>query len=616
MTAQAPVTVAERERIEVGRETIPGRLVHLARTRPDQVAIREKRLGVWQEVTWGQYLEHVRAMAMALLDLGVGEGDHVAILSDNRPEWVYADLAAQAIGARSVGVYPTNPPSEVAYVVSHSESVVLVCEDQEQVDKAIEARGEIPEVRTVVVVDPRGTTDYDDDRLVTWHELEARGRELAEQRPDELERRIADLDPDEPAMVVYTSGTTGPPKGALLTHRNATSSSDASIEAFGYSEDEVVLSYLPLCHVAEKIFTLYLPTASGACVHFGESIDTVQRDVREVAPTVFLGVPRIWEKMRSAAEVKMQDASPVKRKLFTYWSRVGREIAARRLRGEQTAMDRLRWKVGDLLVFRPLQERLGLRRCWFPVSGAAPIGQDVLEWFHGIGVPISEGYGQTECAGVSHVNPPDAIRVGTVGPTLPGVECVLDEDGEILVRGPQVFPGYLHNEEATRETVTSDGWLRTGDVGEIDADDYLRITGRKKEILITRGGKNLSPEVIENALKSSPYIKEAIAVGDGEKFVAALVQIEFDNVADWASRRGMEYAGFADLASKPEVVELIDSEIREANEQLSRVESVREFRLLPKELHQDDEELTATQKVRRKVVHNKYAHLIEEMYRS
>jgi long-chain acyl-CoA synthetase len=600
--------------IAVDRSTLPGRLYNLARERRDEIAIREKQFGIWRESTWSEYWETVRAVAMAFLELGVDAGDHVAILSDNRPEWVYADLAAQSLGARSVGVYPTSPTPEVAYVVDHSNSVVLVCEDQEQVDKAIEARGDTPQVRQVVVVDPRGTKHYDDPRLMTWQTLLERGRELAAADPAAVPRRIAALDPDNPAMVVYTSGTTGPPKGAMITSRNVTESGDAGVEAFGYDSGEQVLSYLPLCHVAEKIFTLYLPLATGAVVHFGESIDTVADDIREVSPTVFLGVPRIWEKMQSTITVKMQDASLIKRTLFDFWSKRGEHLARRKLDGRWTLWDRVQWKVGDLLVFRPLQERLGLRRCWFPVSGAAPIAPEVLYFFHGLGIPISEGYGQTECAGVSHVNMPGRVKMGTVGTPLPRVECRLAEDGEILVRGPHVFAGYLHAPEATAETVDAEGWLHTGDIGEIDEDDYLRITGRKKDIIITAGGKNLSPEQIENTLKTSPYIKEAVVIGDQRKFVSALIQIDYDNVGHWASKRKITYTSFADLTAKPEVFALIEDEVRKANEHLSRVESVRKFRLLPKELHQDDEELTATQKVRRTTFHDRYAELIEEMY--
>jgi long-chain acyl-CoA synthetase len=352
----------------------------------------------------------------------------------------------------------------------------------------------------------------------------------------------------------------------------------------------------------------------GATVHFGESLDTVQQDLREVSPTVFLGVPRIWEKLQATIEVKMQDASFLKRALYGRWTRRGRELARKRLERGLSSWERIQWRVGDLLVFRALQERVGLRRCWYPLSGAAPIGPEVLWWFHGVGVPIAEGYGLTECTGVSHVNPSGRIRVGTVGTPIPGVESRTAPDGEILVRGPGVFAGYLHDPDATAATVDPDGWLHTGDIGEIDEEGYLRITGRKKDIIITAGGKNLSPEEIENALKTSPYVKEAVVIGDGRKFVSALVQIEYDTVGNWASRRGIPYTSFGDLSARPEVRDLIATEIDRANQQLARVEQVKAFRLLSKELHQDDGELTATQKVRRTVFAERYGDLIREIY--
>jgi long-chain acyl-CoA synthetase len=612
----ATLTAASDELVQrIHRDSLPGRLVHLAHDRGDDPALREKRLGVWEERSWAGYRDEVLATAIAMLDAGVERGDHVAILSENREEWVFADLAAQAIGARSVGVYPTNPEPEVAYILSHSGSVLVVCEDQEQVDKVVAIRADTPTVRRVVVVDPRGTNDYLDDRLVSWQDFVKGGRDQLETRAGEVLERIAAIDPDEPAMIVYTSGTTGPPKGAMLSSRNVTTSADAGVAAFGYSDREQVLSYLPLCHVAEKIFTLYLPLATGSVVHFGESIETVAEDLREVSPTVFVGVPRIWEKMHSSVLVKMGDSSRLKRTLFRLGMAQGQRLSAKKQAGRAwNPLDHLVWKVFDLLVFRPLQERLGLRRCWFPVSGAAPVAPELLRWFHGIGVPIAEGYGQTECAGVSHANPPDGVRIGTVGPAIPGVECMLGAGDEVLVRGPQVFVGYLHNEEATQETIDADGWLHTGDVGTIDEDGYLSITGRIKDIIITAGGKNLSPEQIENQMKTSPYIKECVAIGDGRKFISALIQIDADNVGDWTSRKGVAYTSFQDLASKDEVVQLIDAEIRRCNEGLARVEQVRAFRLLPKELHQDDEELTATQKVRRTAFYERYADLIEEMY--
>ena len=592
------------------RRTLPGLLALHARERPQQVALREKRLGLWQEVTWRQYRDQVHAVACQLRALGVGPGDHVAILSDNRTEWLYADLAAQALGARAVGIYQTNPPADVAYILQDSGSVVLVCEDQEQVDKAVAIAADTPTVRHVVVLEPRGTAHLGDPRLVTWADFVAAGERLAAADAG-FDEALAELDPAQPTMVVYTSGTTGPPKGALLSSRNVLEVSRAFNEEMGFTPDDTVLSYLPLCHVAEKIFTLFLPLTVGAVVHFGESLDTVQADLREVSPTIFLGVPRIWEKMNASVTVKMQDSSWLKRTLFGYFTRRG---AIRAARPRPTVGDRVARVLGDALVYRPLQERLGLRRCRWAVTGAAPIGADLLRWYRSVGIEVLEGYGQTESGGVTHANRPGRVRIGTVGTPLPLVEHRIADDGEILVRGPNVFCGYLNQPEATAATIDGDGWLHTGDLGEIDGDGYLTITGRKKDILITAGGKNLSPEKIENALKTSPYIKEAVSIGDRRKFVSALVVIELDNVGNWATRRGLPYTSFADLASKREVVELVGREIDQANELLAPVEQVKAFRLVPKELSQDDGELTATQKVRRREVMAAFEALIESMY--
>jgi len=596
--------------------TLPGCLRAHAEVRPEAVALREKELGLWREITWGAYWENVVAVAHELDALGVGPGDAVAILSDNRPEWLYVDLAAQLLGARSVGIYQTNPPSDVAYILAHSGAKVLLCEDQEQVDKAVEVAAETPALAEVVFIDPRGLRGYDDPRLRPWSDLLAAGQVRRQAAPEGwADDRLAALDPTAPTMVVYTSGTTGQPKGAMLSAANVLTSAAEMIPLVGVAEDDAVLSYLPLCHVAEKIFTLFLPLTSGCVVHFGESIETVRDDLREVSPTIFLGVPRIWEKMHAATILKMKDASWLKRTLFERFTTKRAAIARRRReRGRVSLWERVVWVVGDLLVFRALRDRLGMARCRFPVSGAAPISSDLLAWFHAAGIPVLEGYGQTEGAGVSHLNRPDGFKLGSVGLPLPGVDVRLADDGEILVRGPNVFCGYLHDEEATARTVDEDGWLHTGDVGAVDADGYLAITGRKKEILITAGGKNLSPEKVENALKLSPFIKEAVAIGDARPFIAALIQIDYDAVGDWASRRQIPYGDYADLAAKPEVERLVGEAVRDANEHLARVEQVRSYKLLPKELHQDDGELTATQKVRRAAVLARYDGLVRVIY--
>lgn len=596
--------------------TLPGCLFAHATRTPNAVALREKRLGIWHETTWSGYWREVLAVALELEALGVTRGDAVAILSDNCPEWLYADLATQLIGALAVGIYQTNPPEDVAYILAHSRAKVLIAEDQEQVDKALAVTADTPLLTRVVVIDPRGTRHYTDPRLLRWEDLIASGRRrLAAAPPSYGEDHLAALDPTAPTMVVYTSGTTGPPKGALISARNVLSTAREVMPLFSVSPRDALLSYLPLCHVAEKIFSLFLPLSGGAIVHFGESLATVQQDLRDVSPTIFLGVPRIWEKMHASATLKMKDASWLKRTLYTRFLASRAAIARRRREGQRPSLlDAALWLVSDLLIFRALRQRLGLGRCRLPVSGAAPISADLLAWFHAIGVPAVEGYGQTECGGVSHLNLPTAFKLGTVGRRVPSLEERLAPDGEILVRGPAVFCGYLHDPDATARTVDAEGWLHTGDVGQLDAEGYLTITGRKKEIIITSGGKNISPEKVENALKLSPYIKEAVAIGDARAFVSALVQIDYETVGDWATRRQLPYGDYADLAAKHEVVSLISDAVHQANEHLAQVEQIRAFKLLPRELNQDEGELTATQKVRRREVLARYDHLIRIMY--
>lgn len=594
-------------------DTLVARLYNRAKSSPDAVALREKRLGLWMEISWSEYWAETVRVAKSLLECGVEQGQGVGILSDNRPEWLYADLGAQLIGARGVGIYQTNPPEDVAYVVNDSTCTVLFCEDQEQVDKAIEIADKSECLRYIVAFDSRGTRDIDDERLLSWEEFLTLGSEDSDSE-QWVQDRLSALDPEEPAMVIYTSGTTGPPKGALLSSRNALSTSEGIASIFEVNERDTVLSYLPLCHVAEKIFTLFLPMNSGVIVHFGESIGTVQADLREVSPTIFLGVPRIWEKMQATVTVKMQNSSWLKRKIFDWSKSAGQAALEKRRTGRANLFDSIKAKVARLLIFRPLLEKLGMRRCRIAVSGAAPIGQDLLGWYHGIGLPVLEAYGMTECAGVSHLNAPGEERLGTVGKVAPSVECKLSEDGEILVRGPNVFCGYLGREEATAEAIDSEGWLHTGDIGSVDDDGYMRITGRKKGIIITSGGKNLSPEKIENAIKISPYVKEAIAIGEQRKFISALIQVDFDFLSDWATRNSIAYTSFADLCSRSAVIELVDEEVQKANEKLARVEQVRSFRLIDKELNQDDGELTATQKVRRGIVIESFDHLISEIY--
>ncbi|MBI2983048.1 MAG: AMP-binding protein [Chloroflexi bacterium] len=598
--------------------TLPAILRDRCRATPDHVATREKRLGIWREHTWAQLFDRVRAFGLGLTALGVERGDRVAIQSEDRPEWLIAEYATIAVGGASVGIYSTNPAAEVQYILSHSGARIVVAEDQEQVDKALAVAGRCPSLRHIVVIDPKGLRGYEDPRLLRWEDVERLGRDVAERDGARFDMLIDERRPDEVAMIVYTSGTTGPPKGAMLTEVNLTTSVDLARALWQASPDDRVCSYLPLCHVAEKIFTVFLPLASGASANFAESIDTVTANLREVEPTIFLGVPRIWEKMAAGIQIRMQDADPPKRLVFRAWLAVGHRLARVWIAngGRYPFPWSLLYRLGWLFLYGPLQRKLGLARCRIAVSGAAPISPDLLRFFHAIGVHIREAWGQTECTGAASLTPRDDVRIGSVGRPVPGIEVRLADDGEILLRGPLVFAGYFNDEASTRAALDADGWLHTGDVGRIDEHGHIHITDRKKDIMVTAGGKNIAPSLIENMLKSSPYIREAIVIGDRRSYVTSLVGIERDAVGDWATRREIPFTTYRDLTERPEVVELIADEVRRVNRDLASVEQIKRFRLLPKELDHEDGELTATQKAKRAILQERFRDLVDSLYAS
>ncbi len=589
-------------------------LLRHADSAPRGVALRRKHLGVWGETTWHGYAVRIAVCAQAFRALGVERGDRVAILGDNRPEWVIADLALQSIGAIAVGLYPTSPAAELEYLLSHSESVVCVAEDQEQLDKVIAVRDRLPALRRVVVVETRGVHGLGTDAMLLG--IDDFGKLGVGATIDDLRDAITEIDPSAVAMLVYTSGTTGPPKGAMITHRNLEAAADALGSVLQWQAAEDVLSYLPLCHILERLLSTVLAVRAGATVNFGGGGESLIQDLRDVQPHRFVGVPRVWEKMLASVEIRTANASWLKRQIYRCWIGEGRRLACQRLSGMPWSLiDRARYAIGWLLLFRPLRDRLGLGRIVVAGSGAAPIAPTVLEFFWAIGVPIVEGYGMTENTAVATFTPVDAVKIGKVGKTYPGTEVRIADDGEIMTRGPGTFAGYFRNEEATRATIDADGWLHTGDIGELDADGYLRITDRKKDIIITAGGKNISPSWIENALKVSPFVREAIVIGDRRKYVSALIGIEYDTVADWATRQRLAFTTYADLSSQPEVVALVDRWVQQVNAGLANVEAVKKFSLLPKELDHEDGELTATQKVKRRAITDQFRDTIEAMYR-
>lgn len=588
----------------------------------ERTALRVKEAGIWQDITWADYLRSVRQIAFGLAALGVTTGDRVAIQSENRPEWLFADVASCALRAAIVGFYPTNPTAEVVYLLQDSGSRVLIAEDQEQVDKALEAESQCPGLEWIVYLDGRGLTGYEHPKLISIDELIERGEQLAEQRPKLLEEIDAERTDDDLVTLIYTSGTTGPPKGAMLTARNTSFAGQVFATEGGLlgrriSDHEVLLSYLPLSHVVERGISIWVNLRARTVVHFAESIDTVTADLAEVQPTILFAVPRIWEKIQASVSIKMANASRLKRGVYAIAMRWSRIIAEDRVNndGEMTPRARLLYALAYWPLYRPLRKRLGLLKVQHAISGAAPIAPEVLEFFLGIGVPLYEAYGMTENAAVSTSNFHGRMKVGTVGEAHENVEVALAEGtNEVLTRHPGNFAGYWGKPEATAEVFTEDGWLRTGDVGEWVDGTHLRIVDRIKDIIITAGGKNVAPSEIENSIKSSPYVKEAVVVGDRRPYLVAIIGIEFDTVADWASRRGIEFTTYRDLSSKPEVVELIADVVRDANTRLARVESVRKIRMLTKELDHEDGELTATQKLKRQAFAATVPHLIDDMY--
>lgn len=605
--------MATVEVLEATTGTVPQRFLRAVAERAGRVALRHKKRGLWHEISWAEYGRAAQEVGYGLISLGVQPGQAVAIIGNNRPEWLFCDMGAQLAGCLSVGVYATNSPEQCAYVLDHSASRVFFVEDEEQLDKALEVRGQLPHLERIVVMDPEGLGDFSDPQVMTLDELRSLGR--AAWDPHALQARLKRVSEEDGAILLYTSGTTGPPKGAILTHRNLLWTAEALGRANPLYPTDTSLSFLPLSHIAERMLSVYLPLVWGFVVHFAESLDTLFQNLQEVRPTILFAVPRLWEKLYAQLELHMQDADPLKRTAYRLAVSLGRRYALRRLRGEPVSAGlRLAHAVAELAVLRPLRRRLGLDRVRFAVSGAAPIAPEILEFYHGIGVRIREVYGQTEGSGPTTIHQGDRIRLGTVGQPLPGVEVRIAEDGEILVRGPNVFRGYFRDPEATAAALR-DGWLHSGDVGEMDPDGFLRITDRKKDLIVNAYGKNVAPAYVENKLKCSPYVHDAVVIGDRRPYLVALIVIDEDHVAQWAQERRIPFSTFADLSGHEQVRELIAREVERVNRTLSSPEQVKRFAILPKRLYQEDGEVTPTLKVKRKVIQEKYGDLIESLYR-
>jgi long-chain acyl-CoA synthetase len=620
-STSAPNTTSLRSTLQNAAITIPQLLRKRAELHGDRLALREKDFGIWNRYSWNHYYETARSVALGLLSLGLKPGDRVAIAGEDTPEWFYADLGTQMIGAIAVGIYPTNPWVELQYIVRHSGSRVVITGDQEQTDKVLNAIANndgLPALEAIVCVDMKGLRHYSQSQLMSFEKLCEQGRAYAQQNPDAnatLDRLIAQASPDDVCILVYTSGTTGPPKGAMLTHRNLIYASYVYAEAVGIADKSFEsVCYLPLCHVAERCYSEVMQLVLGGTVSFAESIDTVALNIREIAPTFFVGVPRIYEKLQQNFLFKLGESGRMRQAFAKACFGWGRKLSDRRQNGTDSWLDRAAFALLYILLFRNIQRHLGFARSRHRLCAGASISPETLRFFDIIGRPVSQGYGLTESGGVAFIQTGSHHRLGGCGLPLLHTEWKLDGDGEILLRNPGVFKGYFLDENASTASLEPGGWLRTGDIVEVMDNGEITVVDRKKAIIITAGGKNIAPSEIENALKDSEFIKEAIVVGEAKKYLGAIIQVDFDNVGRWARDKALPYTNYKSLSQLSEVHELVARIVNETNKRFARVENIRRFAILEKELDHDDGELTATQKVRRAMIEKKFARELAIIY--
>ncbi len=599
-------------------ETVPAMFWNGAAQRAERVFMREKKLGLWREWSWSRTAGSVREIGDGLLALGFAPGDCASILANTVVDWVLADLAVLSCGGVSNGIYPTDAPAQVEYLCFDSRTKVLFVEDDEQLDKALEVRERLPFLETIVVFDTEGLRDFEDERVISLDALRARGRIRAKTHPRELDERTAACRPEDLAILVYTSGTTGKPKGAMHSHRGIVHTVRGYNLVIAQDEGDERMCFLPLCHIAERLGGEYFSIYTGSILNFVENPETVPENVREIAPTVFTAVPRIWEKFYSSVTIALRESGRAQQLAYAWAIGVGQEVVACVLAGRPvSAMLRLRFALARRLALDNVRKLIGIHRARFLVTGAAPISPDLVKWYLALGVPMIEVWGMTESCGAATCVPAGRIKPGLIGPACPYNEVRLDPvTNELLVRGDNVFMGYLNQPEKTAETIDADGWLHTGDVGTVDGDGYFRITDRMKDIIITAGGKNVTPSEIENELKFSPYITDAVVVGDRRAYLTAIVMIDLDNVEKFAQDHDVPFGNYASLTRAKEVQALIGAEIERVNAKFARVEQIKKFWLLETQLSAEDEELTPTMKLKRKLVEKKYADRIEAMYAS
>jgi len=597
-----------------GHATVSGLFRHRVQEMGERVVMREKVYGIWKPISWTEYGRRARWVGLGLVALGLKRGDIAAILSENNKEWIYTDVGSVCVGGVACGVYPTDSANQVEYIVTNSQAKFLFVENEEQLDKYLAIRGRVPSLLKVIVFDMEGLRDFTDPMVISIDELYRIGADYEKAHPEEWNARVDATEPEDLMILIYTSGTTGPPKGAMISHRNVIFQMTAGQSGISVAEGDEQLCFLPLCHIAERSFSVFWPLSSKSVINFVESPETFAENLREVSPTVMFAVPRIWERFYSAIAIHLKEATWIGRVAYAGAMRIGAKRAAYLMDGKKPpAGIALAYKLADFFVLENVKRVLGLDRTRWVVTGAAPIAPDLIKWYFALGIDMYEVYGQTENCGVATGTKPGALKIGTVGTASPGTEVKLSPQGEILLKGPHIFLGYLNQPEKTDEALR-DGWLHTGDVGTIDNQGFVRITDRLKDIIITAGGKNITPSEIENQLKFSPYISDAVVIGDRRKYLTCLIMIDHDNVAKYAQDKGVPFSNYASLCRASEVVDLIREEVDKVNKTLARVETVKKFRLIDTLLTAEDEELTPTMKLKRKLVNTKYKPLIDSMY--
>lgn len=605
----------EKEK-DVEINTIPRLFWNSVVTKSNQVAMREKHLGIWQSTTWKEYGIAARNTGLALHFLGLRKGEVVSIASEGIPEWLFTDMGTVAAGGISSGVYTTDSSSQVKYLVNDSKTKFYFAENEEQLDKILEVRNECPSLEKIIVYDMEGLHTFEDDQVISYEDFTKLGEKLNQEQPNLWLSLLNKVLPDDIAILVYTSGTTGPSKGAMINNKNLMYSVNVGLEIFKPKENEEQLSFLPLCHILERSVSVMFPLLSGAVVNFAENIDTVPENIREVSPTVFIAVPRIWEKFYSSITIIMKDATFIGKYFYSLSIRVGSKYKDYFVDGKEPPLTtKIAFWICDQLVLKNIKKLLGLNKCRYALSGAAPISPELINWYLSLGIDMREGWGMTETAGVGTAFYTREIKTGFVGRAVNQSEVKIAEDGEILFKGPGVFCGYLNKPEQTNEALVN-GWLHTGDVGQLDNYGNMKITDRKKDIIITAGGKNISPSEIENELKFSPFISDAVIIGDKRKFLSCLIMIDEENVIKFAQDNDVPFSNFESLCLRKEIVDLIDNEIAKVNKNFANVEQVKKFSLIDIQLTAEDDELTPTMKLKRKFINEKYSSIIESMYQS